>query len=277
MLGQLLQRARATSVCPWQEVMEGEEATLDGGDGMKEVILTVEGMMCQKSCGSTVEAALRGVPGVVSAKASFENSNAIVVGTASAEELIDAIESVGFEACLQGNANISEDGSKVKEIVLTVEGMMCQKSCGSTVEAALRGVPGVVSAKASFENSNAIVVGTASAEELIDAIESVGFEACLQGNANISEDGSKVKEIVLTVEGMMCQKSCGSTVEAALRGVPGVVSAKASFENSNAIVVGTASAEELIDAIESVGFEASRAAPSSNVSSVKRKVSNTAA
>ena len=118
MLGPSCYNAHARRLCaPWQEVMEGEEATLDGGDGMKEVILTVEGMMCQKSCGSTVEAALRGVPGVVSAKASFENSNAIVVGTASAEELIDAIESVGFEACLQGNANISEDGSKVKEIV----------------------------------------------------------------------------------------------------------------------------------------------------------------
>ena len=107
--------------------MEGEEATLDGGDGMKEVILTVEGMMCQKSCGSTVEAALRGVPGVVSAKASFENSNAIIVGTASAEELIDAIECVGFEACLQSNAAVSEGESKVKEIVLTVEGK-CAKS-----------------------------------------------------------------------------------------------------------------------------------------------------
>ena len=68
----------------------------------------------------------------------------------------------------------------------------------------------------------------------------------------------------------MCQKSCGSTVEAALRGVPGVVSAKASFENSNAIIVGTASAEELIDAIECVGFEASRAEPSTNVSSKER-------
>ena len=33
-----------------------------------------------------------------------------------------------------------------------------------------------MSAKASFENSNAIIVGTASAEELIDAIECVGFE-----------------------------------------------------------------------------------------------------
>ena len=62
-------------------------------------------------------------------------------------------------------------------ITLTVEGMMCQKSCGTTVENALSKVPGVVSAKASFKNSNAIIKGTASVKELIDAIDCVGFDA----------------------------------------------------------------------------------------------------
>ena len=64
-------------------------------------------------------------------------------------------------------------------MILKVEGMMCQKSCGSTVEAATSRCPWCRVSKRSFENSNAIIVGTASAEELIDAIESVGFEACL--------------------------------------------------------------------------------------------------
>ncbi len=88
-------------------------------------------------------------------------------------------------------------------ITLTVEGMMCQKSCGTTVENALSIVPGVVSAKASFKNSNAIIKGTASVKELIDAIDCVGFDAYISNtntkqNCNNNNNNKRNKTIEIT-------------------------------------------------------------------------------
>ncbi len=61
--------------------------------------------------------------------------------------------------------------------VLTIEGMMCQQSCGSTVANALRNVPGVSRAEASFADHNASVWGEVDVALLIDAVECVGFGA----------------------------------------------------------------------------------------------------
>ena len=64
------------------------------------------------------------------------------------------------------------------EVRLDIGGMMCMKNCGTTVQNALRTVPGVVSADVSFETHSATIVpGTASVADLIDAVECVGFGA----------------------------------------------------------------------------------------------------
>ena len=60
---------------------------------------------------------------------------------------------------------------------MTIEGMMCQQSCGSTVANALRNVPGVSRAEASFADHNASVWGDVDVALLIDAVECVGFGA----------------------------------------------------------------------------------------------------
>lgn len=93
---------------------------------METIILRVEGMMCQKNCGSTVQSALSNVPGVKSAKASFATRSATVEGTSlSREALIRAIDDVGFAA------EVLEQTPP--DIILRVTGMMCQKNCASTV------------------------------------------------------------------------------------------------------------------------------------------------
>ncbi|KAE9089420.1 hypothetical protein PF006_g25364 [Phytophthora fragariae] len=67
------------------------------------------------------------------------------------------------------------------ELELLVEGMMCQKNCGATVENALRGVEGVSSAVVSFEQRQAAMTlrrpGSATLQELVDEVGCVGFEA----------------------------------------------------------------------------------------------------
>lgn len=62
-------------------------------------------------------------------------------------------------------------------IVLEVDGMKCMKNCGTTVENALRSVEGVTFAKVHFKERQAIVVAHARIEDLIEAVECVGFSA----------------------------------------------------------------------------------------------------
>jgi len=216
---------------------------------MTEYRLRVEGMMCQNSCGSTVHSALSNVKGVTQVQVSYPLKRAVVFANreTSIESLIEAVENVGFDA------------SEMKpSIVLKVDGMMCQKSCGSTVQSALINVKGVTDAEVSFPRSEARIFGTASIESLIEAVENVGFDASEMNPT-----------IVLRVEGMMCQKSCGSTVQSALMNVKGVTEAVVSYARKEAVVSGTASIESLIEAIENVGFDASPCSSSSSSGSKK--------
>merc|ERR1711990_562743 len=66
---------------------------------------------------------------------------------------------------------------KIPKVKLSIEGMMCQKSCGTTVENSLRAVDGVERAVADFTTHSATIWGTASVSDLIDAVEMVGFGA----------------------------------------------------------------------------------------------------
>ncbi|KAG5182693.1 putative copper-transporting ATPase [Tribonema minus] len=198
------------------------------------VTLHVEGMMCQKNCGSTVHKALMSVPGTVRAEVSFADRQARAWGTAVAKALVDAVEGVGFDACV------------APDITIDVVGMMCQKNCGSTVQKALAAVAGVTKAEVSFKDGQARVWGSAPLGELVQAVEMVGFDASL------------APDVMLYVTGMMCQKNCGSTAQKALASVPGVTTAEVSFQDSQAKVWGTAAPDSLVNALEAVGFEAVR-------------------
>ena len=214
-----------------------EKAGFDARERLEEVELEVEGMMCQKNCGTTVTNALRNVPGVKKVVVSFPKKNAVVRGKGlSVEGLIEAVEMVGFDA-----------REKLEVAELEVEGMMCQKNCGTTVTNALQRMPGVKSAIVSFQKKSAVVRGKGlDVEKLIEAVELVGFDA-----------REKLEEVELRVEGMMCQKNCGTTVTNALRSVDGVKHVVVSFPKKNAIVRGRdLVVQRLIDAVEMVGFDA---------------------
>jgi P-type Cu+ transporter len=199
--------------------------------------LDVEGMMCQKNCGTTVQRALAGVQGVNRAEVSLLDKRARVWGTAPPQALIAAVEAIGFGAEMSPT------------VVLDVEGMMCQKNCGSTVQQALSAVPGVTRAVVSFAHKSARVWGSASltAEALIKAVDAVGFDAAL------------APDVVLAVEGMMCQKNCGTTAQNALSAVAGVTRAEVSHPNKQAKVWGSAASSALIAALDAVGFDAAAA------------------
>lgn len=164
---------------------------------------------------------------------------------------------------------------------LRVEGMMCQKNCGSTVENAIRQLPGTIEAHASHALHYAYVKSTSPSieEDAIDAIECVGFDAFAANNNSSNSNSQTTTKIHLHVEGMMCQKNCGTTVRNALLGMPGCQEAEASFAKQYASVTcdfltdnnGSSSSssssswmdkikalqEAAVDTIECVGFDAS--------------------
>ncbi|KAJ0412924.1 hypothetical protein ATCC90586_002554 [Pythium insidiosum] len=96
------------------------------------------------------------------------------------EDLVDAVESVGFGAMLKAPPGSSSSADPLV-IELLVEGMMCQKNCGTTVQNALKSVDGVASAEVSFEKRKATVTltheGSTTLEELVDMVDIVGFVA----------------------------------------------------------------------------------------------------
>ena len=157
-------------------------------------VLDIEGMMCQNSCGSTVENALKSIPGVSGAIVSFPLHAATVICDPDVQEsdLCDAVEAVGF-----GAVPLS---TRPPDVRLRVTGMMCQQSCGTTVENALCGVPGVLLAAVDFSKAEARIWGTASIVDLIDAVEMVGFDAeLLSGGSGAAPDTDK-PDLVVFIE-----------------------------------------------------------------------------
>ncbi|ACP22696.1 copper-transporting P-type ATPase (plasmid) [Sinorhizobium fredii NGR234] len=131
------------------------------------VRLSVEGMNCA-SCVARVEKAIRAVPGVVSASVNLAAERADVRFDTSAKpaEIVDAIANVGYAAV--------ED-----TIELGIEAMNCA-SCVGRVEKALKAVPGVVEANVNLASEKAsirLVKGLASADMLVEAVRSAGYEA----------------------------------------------------------------------------------------------------
>ncbi|MFB6267506.1 MAG: heavy-metal-associated domain-containing protein [Halodesulfurarchaeum sp.] len=60
----------------------------------------------------------------------------------------------------------------------------------------------------------------------------------------------------LTVTGMSCEH-CEQTVSEALEGVPGVEKATADHEADQAVIEGDADVNDLVQAVEDAGYEAS--------------------
>ena len=123
--------------------------------------------MCN-GCRGKVEKALATVVGVASASVDLETELAEVTGTATAAELISAVEAVGKAAEVAA--------APPPPVTLKIGGMMCN-GCRGKVEKALAAVQGVQSASVVLETELAHVTGTASAKELIAAVEAVGKSA----------------------------------------------------------------------------------------------------
>jgi len=154
-----------------------------------------------------------------------------------------------------------ENDSEV--IVLRVEGMMCQKNCGTTVCNALKNAVERENTEVivSFPLGAALVKGTnLDSRELIEAVEMMGFDACEEvlDPRSLEEQlrRNSSQAVLLRIEGMMCQKNCGTTVHSALSAVAGVEEVIVSHSLSAAMVMGVGlDVNGLVDCVEAVGFD----------------------
>ncbi|KAJ0410464.1 hypothetical protein P43SY_002796 [Pythium insidiosum] len=228
--------------------------------------LVIEGMMCQKNCGTTVQNALTSVPGVDKAVVTFATHSARVMCSPESgvtpEDLVDAVESVGFGAMLKAPPGSSSSADPLV-IELLVEGMMCQKNCGTTVQNALKSVDGVASAEVSFEKRKATVTltheGSTTLEELVDMVDIVGFVAYPydpEKAMKIIMEDKKAKQLAqemgesaandltsadnprafFKVEGMSCA-ACVKAIEDHLRKMAGVLDCRVGLISQKAEIV----------------------------------------
>ena len=198
---------------------------------------SVDGMMCQNSCGSTVQNSLRSAPDVLHASASFTNASAFVIlpfapTATTISALLEAIDMVGFDATLHIT-------SPLQCHMLSIQGMMCQNSCGTTCTNALLAERGVVVALATFVTSSAIVfseqsdplhsdaptavtaataataataVTAATADDLAEAVEDVGFEAVVTSTTTVPAQSSKADQLLSLLRDAEEKKTTVSTV-----------------------------------------------------------------
>ena len=133
----------------------------------KKAELKITGMHCA-TCAVTVEEALAGVKDVDSAQVNFGTETAHVEfdpKKTSLATLEKAVRDAGYDVTN-------------REVVIKVGGMMCA-TCVQTVEAALRALPGVITANVNLANERAYVTYNPSVTTVADmkkAIEDDGYQ-----------------------------------------------------------------------------------------------------
>ncbi|MFZ4998959.1 copper-exporting P-type ATPase CopA [Enterobacter asburiae] len=154
--------------------------------------LTLDGLSCGH-CIKRVKESLEQRPDVESADVTIDH--AAVTGSASADALIDTIKQAGYGAELSHpKAKPLAESSFPSEALtaatpelpaaddiddsqqLLINGMSCA-SCVSRVQNALQAVPGVAQARVNLAERTALVMGSASAADLVQAVEKAGYGA----------------------------------------------------------------------------------------------------
>ncbi|MGT8856931.1 copper-exporting P-type ATPase CopA [Enterobacter sp. 186315] len=165
--------------------------------------LTLDGLSCGH-CVKRVKESLEQRPDVESADVTIDH--AAVIGSASADALIETIKQAGYGAELSHpKAKPLAESSLPSEALtaatpelpvaddiddsqqLLINGMSCA-SCVSRVQNALQAVPGVAQARVNLAERTALVMGSASTADLVQAVEKAGY------GAEAIEDDAKRRE-----------------------------------------------------------------------------------
>ncbi|KAI9101792.1 hypothetical protein DFS34DRAFT_431383 [Phlyctochytrium arcticum] len=144
---------------------------------------------------------------------------------------------------------------------IAIEGMTCM-SCVRTIEGQIQPKPGVDSITVSLASNSATIKYDPGIihhpQELADAIEELGFEASLPSSTTPDEP-SRIQHFDIPVVGMTCQ-SCVKTITEKVTVLPGIEQVVVDLAANIARVdldMTILSVQDVVDAIEDCGFEAS--------------------
>lgn len=152
--------------------------------------LALDGLSCGH-CVKRVKDVLEKRADVEQAEVTIETAK--VTGSASVEALIADIVDAGYGASLPKLKPLTESSLPSEALTaaeptlpaaiefddsqqLLINGMSCA-SCVSRVQKALQAVPGVVQARVNLAERTALIMGSASADDLVQAIEDAGYGA----------------------------------------------------------------------------------------------------
>jgi Cu+-exporting ATPase len=171
---------------PVPALVPGPEKAAKPGDPAVRLDFGVGGMSCA-SCASTIEAALRNVPGVRSASVNFGAERATVFaapGTAPAA-LLAAARDAGYEP-------------RTERVTIPIGGISCA-SCIQKIEGALQALPGVLKASVNLATAKAAVEYLpllVAPADLRRAIREVGYEPLEVAEASVDgERAAREREV----------------------------------------------------------------------------------
>ncbi|XGW15707.1 hypothetical protein V3C99_001281 [Haemonchus contortus] len=263
-------------------------------------VISIKGMTCH-ACVNNIQDNMKNRPGIRSCKVSLEDAEGVVVfdpsfwtGTSVAE----SIDDMGFEAKLKYTRAAN---SVPKQATISIKGMVCH-ACVNNIQDTVSKRNGVSSVVVSLEEEKGRIVfdpSVLSAEQVVEAVEDMGFEAKLlacddvknvavaskspasrkkatsarfssnkpeqvemsmgESAQNVEFGTENLEKCTLAVEGMTCA-SCVQYIErniAKLKGVQSVVVAliagKAEINYNPSLI----SVEKLIAEMTSLGYRAS--------------------
>lgn len=194
--------------------------------------MRVSGMTC-KHCKETVEKALLGVSGVISATVHLEEGLVDITAVPGVlpEAMQQAVEAADYAVESLTRCDV-ETSSRWR---LNVLGMTCEH-CKTAVEKALMGVVGVKHVDVNLQENMVDVeaMPDVSPEAMQQAVEAADYDV-----ASIVRDGAQNRADVpwrLRVNGMTCEH-CKNRVETALSGLDGVRSAVVNLKEGTVDVV----------------------------------------
>jgi len=261
-------------------------------DSNPDIVLDVQGMMCQKNCASTVEKALTLADGVTKAIVRFKESEAYIWGTISVKDAINVVESIGFDANIKkDNATIDvkiesisplhnkkdkkggkshekiavNDSGQPADIILKVRGMFDPKVCVKKVKETLESVDGVMAVKVDFKSRLVYAWGFADMSSLIHNLNALGYNATSYDADTEVEDGKKVIQskiqsshhrLEVQIGGMSCA-ACMNAIETGVMRLKGVELVKVALLAAKAEILFdnvVIQSEEIVAGIEGLGY-----------------------
>ena len=174
-----------------------------GSSRQPDLILEIEGMMCQKNCASTVRDAIQSVKGVENSIVTFATRNAeiwLTNLTLDISEIVDMIECVGYDVVnridnrkVTDNTNghseksLLQNSSGKADITLIVKGMDNVKDL-VRVEEILLTVDGVTSVEIFASKQVVDIYGYADTDIVINMLKQKGYTAMLPSSLSSSTD-----------------------------------------------------------------------------------------